>query len=100
MFDRDESYDPRVDSIVRVEAGRLRTKLEQYYHGHGSDDPIVIRLQKGTYAPTFERRAPQAGAQAPAAPPAESFATSSSAATLAAAVPRGRAAPCASPGSR
>jgi TolB-like protein len=56
VFDRDERYDPRVDSIVRVEAGRLRTKLEQYYNGPGREDGIVIRLQKGTYAPSFELR--------------------------------------------
>jgi TolB-like protein len=60
VFDRDERYDPRVDSIVRVEAGRLRTKLEQYYNGPGRDDGIVIRLQKGGYAPSFERRAADA----------------------------------------
>jgi TolB-like protein len=56
VFDRDERYDPRIDSIVRVEAGRLRTKLEQYYHGVGRNDSIVIRLEKGSYAPTFEWR--------------------------------------------
>ena len=56
VFDRDERYDPRIDSIVRVEAGRLRTKLEQYYQGVGRNDAIVIRLEKGSYAPTFESR--------------------------------------------
>jgi adenylate cyclase len=56
VFDRDQHYDPRVDSIVRVEAGRLRTKLEQYYQGPGRDDAIVIRLQKGGYVPAFEAR--------------------------------------------
>jgi hypothetical protein len=35
VFDRDASYDPRLDSIVRVEAARLRTKLAEYYAGHG-----------------------------------------------------------------
>jgi TolB-like protein len=56
VFDRDERYDPRVDSIVRVEAGRLRTKLKEYYRGSGSADPVVIKLQKGGYAPEFGRR--------------------------------------------
>src|SRR5262245_13370184 len=36
VFERDEQYDPRIDSIVRVEAGRLRTKLDEYYNGEGS----------------------------------------------------------------
>jgi TolB-like protein len=67
VFDRDERYDPRLDSIVRVEAGRLRTKLEQYYNGPGRDDGIVIRLQKGSYAPLFELRT--AHAVAAGAPP-------------------------------
>jgi TolB-like protein len=68
VFDRDTTYDPRIDSIVRVEAGRLRTKLEQYYLGVGRDDEIVIRLRKGSYAATFESRA--AGlAAVPLAPP-------------------------------
>jgi TolB-like protein len=83
VFDRDSSYDPRIDSIVRVEAGRLRTKLEQYYHGPGRDDAIVIRLQKGSYAPTFERRARDAGGGPPAtsaAPAVEPVATPPSAA--------------------
>src|SRR5262249_32150813 len=64
VFDRDERYDPRVDSIVRVEAGRLRTKLEEYYRGSGSDDAIVIKLEKGGYAPEFRRRDLAGGAPA------------------------------------
>jgi TolB-like protein len=68
VFDRDERYDPRVDSIVRVEAGRLRTKLEEYYRGAGSGDEVAIKLQKGGYAPEFERRG--AATRAPSAPPA------------------------------
>ena len=43
VFGRDEQYDPRLDSIVRVEARRLRTKLDEYYADEGRDDPIVIR---------------------------------------------------------
>jgi adenylate cyclase len=56
VFGRDASYDPRLDSIVRVEARRLRSKLDEYYNGPGRDDEVVIRLQRGGYAPTFERR--------------------------------------------
>ncbi len=49
VFDRDTSFDPLVDSIVRVEARRLRSKLAEYYAGNGGDDPIVIALPKGRY---------------------------------------------------
>jgi TolB-like protein len=57
VFDRDEAYDPRVDSIVRVEAARLRTKLTEYYAGEGRDDPVVLTLPKGGYAPAMKRSA-------------------------------------------
>src|SRR5262245_49911427 len=56
VFDRDDRYDPRLDSIVRVEAGRLRTKLDEYYNGPGRADPLVIQLRRGSYAPVFEFR--------------------------------------------
>ncbi len=75
VFGRDEQYDPRLDSIVRVEARRLRTKLDEYYADEGRDDPIVIRMRRGSYAATFERRpAPSSEPSAPkafagAAPP-------------------------------
>jgi TolB-like protein len=59
VFGRDEQYDPRLDSIVRVEARRLRTKLDEYYADDGRDDPIVIRIRRGSYAATFERRQAQ-----------------------------------------
>jgi TolB-like protein len=56
VFGRDDQYDPRLDSIVRVEARRLRTKLDEYYAGDGRHDPIVIEMRRGAYVPTFERR--------------------------------------------
>jgi TolB-like protein len=55
VFDRDASYDPRLDSIVRVEAARLRAKLAEYYAGQGRGDPIVLSLPKGGYAPIVAR---------------------------------------------
>jgi TolB-like protein len=51
VFDRDASYDPRLDSIVRVEAARLRSKLAEYYAGEGRNDAVVLSLPKGGYAP-------------------------------------------------
>ena len=55
VFDRPADYDPRIDSIVRVEARRLRARLAEYYDGDGKDDVLRFRLPKGGYAPTFER---------------------------------------------
>ncbi len=54
VFDRAADYDPRLDSIVRVEARRLRSKLAEYFEGPGRADPTVIRVDKGGYAATFE----------------------------------------------
>ena len=56
VFDRPESFDPRTDAVVRVEAGRLRSKLRGYYNSEGQEDPLVIELPKGSYAPTFTIR--------------------------------------------
>ncbi len=53
VFEKDESFDPGVDSIVRVEASRLRAKLREYYGGEGQDDPVVIDIPKGHYVPAF-----------------------------------------------
>jgi len=52
-FGRSPQFDPRSDPIVRVEAGRLRTKLLSYYHSEGSNDAILIELPKGGYVPQF-----------------------------------------------
>jgi TolB-like protein len=71
VFDRSDQYDPRVDSIVRVEAGRLRSKLDEYYRSEGAGDQIRILIPRGTYAPVFERRAiasAAAGVPAPESP--------------------------------
>lgn len=68
VFERDEKYDPRLDSIVRVEAGRLRTKLDEFYNGlstvaHGAKvgpgtaSPIRITLPRGGYSAVFEHAA-------------------------------------------
>ena len=56
VFDRDESFDPTVDAIVRVEARRLRSKLLEYYDELGCDDPIRILLPKRGYAARFQFR--------------------------------------------
>jgi TolB-like protein len=56
VFDRGSDYDPRIDSIVRVEAGRLRARLDEYYSHAGHDDPVIVRIPRGGYTPVFERR--------------------------------------------
>lgn len=55
VYGRARDYDPKVDSIVRVEATRLRSRLQAYYEGEGRHDPIRITLPKGTYVPRFDR---------------------------------------------
>lgn len=54
VFQRDDAFDPSSDSIVRVEASRLRTKLRDYYDAEGWRDPVVVEMPKGHYAPTFQ----------------------------------------------
>jgi TolB-like protein len=48
-------YDPKQDSIVRTEAGRLRSRLAEYYLGQGSGDPVIFELPKGGYVPVVRR---------------------------------------------
>ena len=67
VFRRSESYDPRIDPIVRVEARRLRSKLERYYEDEGKDDLVQIELPKGGYAPVFRFRSQQSEEAQPGA---------------------------------
>jgi hypothetical protein len=55
-FGKPPDYDPRQDSIVRLQVGRLRQKLTEYYLTEGKDDPIVIDLPKGHFKLSFETR--------------------------------------------
>jgi TolB-like protein len=64
VFDRGARFDSRLDSLVRVEAGRLRSKLVEYYSERGSGDAVIIRIPKGGYTPEFTRRAARATARA------------------------------------
>jgi TolB-like protein len=54
VYQRDPPYDPRIDSTVRVEARRLRRKLDEHFSADGQYDPVVISIPSGTYAPVFE----------------------------------------------
>jgi hypothetical protein len=67
VYGRGAEYDPQVDSTVRVEASRLRSKLRQYYENEGRETVIRIELPKGAYVPVFK----PAVAAAPETTPAE-----------------------------
>ncbi len=54
---RPADFDPKADPIVRVQARRLRSKLEEYYAGEGVSDTVVIRMPKGSYVPSFDSKA-------------------------------------------
>jgi len=54
VYGRPEGFDPQVDPIVRVEAGRLRRALDNYYLTAGVNDPVRIKIPKGGYVPTFQ----------------------------------------------
>jgi tetratricopeptide (TPR) repeat protein len=54
VFGRNETFDPTVDSIVRVEVGRLRNKLREYYAADGRADTIIFELPKGRYRPSIK----------------------------------------------
>ena len=53
VFGRSADFDPRIDPIVRVQAGKLRGRLKEYYEHEGSDDPVRIAYPKGGYVPLF-----------------------------------------------
>ena len=65
-FGRGESFDPRLDSVVRVVARRVRERLTEYYRTDGTADPLVIVLEKGSYVPSFAPRQEAASAAAAA----------------------------------
>lgn len=53
VFGRSASFDPRLDTIVRTEARKLRSRLTRYYETEGKEDPLRIEFRKGSYAPLF-----------------------------------------------
>ncbi len=55
-FGRPPDFDPQLDSTIRVQAGRLRQKLSEYYAGEGADDSTLVELPKGTYTLSFHPR--------------------------------------------
>ncbi len=69
VFGRDESFDATNDTIVRVEAGRLRRALERFYLTEGANNSLQLRIPKGAYEVSFNRVAVQsAGKEADSTP--------------------------------
>jgi len=67
VLGRNHSFDPRIDPIARVEASRLRDRLDLYYATEGRTDQVVISLPKGGYVPVFDISAPESAM--PVSPP-------------------------------
>ncbi|WP_188262905.1 tetratricopeptide repeat protein [Azospirillum tabaci] len=65
VFDRDASFDPLLDPVVRIQAGRLRRALEHYYLTEGAADPLRIAIPKGGYVPRFSLVPVTAGTDLP-----------------------------------
>lgn len=63
VYERDASFDPNTDPIVRVDARRLRRKLLAHYAAEGADEPFRIELPKGSYSPRIRpvHKATQSG---------------------------------------
>jgi len=75
VFHRRPEYNPSEDNIVRVEARKLRMRLEEYFASEGRSEPVLIEIPKGSYVPIFTARTvePMASptALAPPVPPPE-----------------------------
>jgi hypothetical protein len=58
VFGRPLDFDPQHDSTIRVQAGRLRLKLAEYYGSEGAEDDLIVEVPKGTYVVSFHHRSP------------------------------------------
>ncbi|MEO7142296.1 MAG: hypothetical protein ABI165_02210 [Bryobacteraceae bacterium] len=56
VFGRPAAYDTTSDNIVRVHASLLRKRLEQYFAAEGMEEPLLLEIPKGNYAPVFHGR--------------------------------------------
>ena len=66
---RAPDFEPQLDASVRVLAGRLRSRLAEYYKSTGAHDPILVEVPKGSYMLSFERRTDLPEPESPAAEP-------------------------------
>lgn len=69
VLGRPPGFDPQSDSTVRVQAGRLRVKLAEYYSHEGTNDPILVEIPKGSYVLSFHLRGRPEAIFAQPAPP-------------------------------
>src|SRR5580704_17649976 len=69
VYGRSADFDPQSDSTIRVQAGRLRMKLAEYYASEGAADLLVVKIPKGSYHLTFEARAVDSSPQLQATSP-------------------------------
>lgn len=67
VFHKDDQFDPATDTVVRVQAGRLRDLLQQYYEGDGAADPLRISVPRGSYVPEYHVADPTVACVASAA---------------------------------
>lgn len=58
VFGRPEHYDTATDNIVRVHASLLRKRLAEHFQTEGINEPLIIEIPRGNYAPTFRKRDP------------------------------------------
>lgn len=59
VFGKPEAYDPQKDASVRIQAGKLRQKLEEYYRREGAGDPVLIDFPKGHFELRFSSNRPR-----------------------------------------
>lgn len=57
VFGKDGDFDPSTDAVVRVQAGRLRDLLQQYFANEGVAEPVRIAIPRGGYVPAYELNA-------------------------------------------
>lgn len=74
VFGRRSNFDSRLDSTVRVQTGRLRAKLAEYYADQGKDDPILVEIPRGIYMVSFVHREAAAAETPTTLPPAPAVA--------------------------
>jgi hypothetical protein len=53
LFHKPSDYSPLEDSSVRVHARQLRLKLHEYFDEEGRNEPVILNIPKGSYAPVF-----------------------------------------------
>ncbi|RDJ24263.1 hypothetical protein DWF00_04060 [Bosea caraganae] len=82
VFGRDDTFDPTLDPIVRIEATRIRSALTAYYEQKGAGDRVRIAIPPGSYVPTFSWARRDAGARIKRLPISERQVVRAEAATM------------------